>query len=666
MAREGTKLAKGVPGADAFLRAFAPPPPLDEWARRHRIVVGGARPGPWQDANAPMALEPMRAISDPAVEMVSISSPVQLLKSEYVVNVALYAMWSSDAVLYYQPDIHLLRKFIADRIRPALLAMGAREIKGESRTGLKQRDSAVQLRAAGMGEVLGLTPDMRTGKSAHTARVVLLDEFDAMGQTDMLGVADARTTTFIGDRKIVVVSTPTLDAPGTIWQLTGEGSRGVYHGRCPHCGELASLDWSRVVFSKTEEGLWSTAWKDGGEPPPALHCEHCAAVWTEAERLGAVQEGGYIHEDPEHPHRSYRIPGPAHLWRTVPEMQRTGADAYRAAVEDHDWAPYIRWNNEVAARPWTDDYAGLSRSALSDARFDSGPMGTESMGQLPEGALFVTAGADLGASYVKSEWVGWGIDPAGRILSWGLLYRTYGGGPGDSIEDGELAEQWYQDVMRLRWRLPGGAGEDGAVGALIDAGYASDLVRSWCRSWQEREAVARGVQEYGLWDAVVLPCKGRALSWQGAALDFGGPDKQRRQLRAGQTPGQVLIDTGAVKEDQYDSLLRDRRLDVGQRANLTPAAPLRAALGYTDEWVREMTAEVKGTKRREGRRAEVQTVWTFRTGLVRKNHAWDCRIYARAAAMRYVLPVSLPDGLREMAQRARASATIHTLRPVEQ
>ena len=59
----------------------------------------------------------------------------------------------------------------------------------------------------------------------------------------------------------------------------------------------------------------------------SMPCESCGACWTEADRQRAVRAGEYVHDDPDNPHRSFHIPGTAHLWRTVESIVRQGAIA---------------------------------------------------------------------------------------------------------------------------------------------------------------------------------------------------------------------------------------------------------------------------------------------------------------------------------------------------
>ena len=46
-------------------------------------------------------------------------------------------------------------------------------------------------------------------------------------------------------------------------------------------------------------------------------CDSCGAIWSERDRLRAVRSGEYVHDDPDNQHRSYHVPGPAHLWMSL-------------------------------------------------------------------------------------------------------------------------------------------------------------------------------------------------------------------------------------------------------------------------------------------------------------------------------------------------------------
>ena len=632
-------------------RTLRPRPPADVWAVERRRIVGGARAGRFLPENAPMAMEVLRAFSDPAVERISVMAPAQLLKTETIITLILYSMAHGDPVLAYWPDLVLLRKFLSDRVRASLLAMGYQDEKrygGGEQMHLKQRDSAQMLRMFGLAELVGLTPSLKTGKAAYSAPVVVIDELDKMGVSDMFGVADSRSISYAARRKIVAVSTPTMPGPGTIHESWEAGSRGVYRGRCPHCGGLTALDFDAVRFDRDSEGLWIAA-ADGGRCE--LACRECGAVLTELDRLRAIREGAYVHDRPEHPHRSYWVPGCAHLWRTVADIQSAGAKAYRGAYETGDWAPYVLWRNEVCCDTWDDAVQrGLAPRVMRGQRYDLGARSGASEGLLDERVLLVAAGADVGLNHIKCEWVAFGLDSRGQVLRWGLGYTTFGGGARDTIQDPALREAFRQAVMERAWMMPGGVRPIGAMCALIDAGYETDTVRDWCSEWQEREAYEKGWDAVGLYDATIIPWKSTRQGEEGALVNrLGSVASDRKRMRS---PAMLTGDHDLIKEEQYDSLARDRRMALGEEAmNRFPAD--REARGYDDAWFREFTSEIKVVKRSP--RGEVTTGWEFRSGAVRRNHSWDCRIYANAAARHLLWPHGLQEGLARDAGACRSA-----------
>ena len=355
-----------VVGAHAAVSA--PRLALDEWASLHRVIVTGARRGKWNPKNAPMAIEPMRALSSDDVRVVIVISPSQLLKTELAVNTACWTSDYGDDCLFYEPDQPLLEKMLADRVRPSLVAMGRLLSAGHglaANDGRKKRDHRLEIRPPGRGAITGLSPLMKTGRSAHTARVVIIDELDKMGLTEMMVVARERVTTYGRDAKILVVTTPTIDALGTGWREWTKGSRGVWMGRCPKCRNHVSMDWDRVDFERDNAGLWLS-------DTAALVCGSCKVRWTEAQRLMATEAGCYIHEDPGHEQRTFRVPGPAHLWRPLADIVEQGAENYAAGMETQDWSGYIAWWNGMVAKPWDDEFRGLSARGLAETTFVPG------------------------------------------------------------------------------------------------------------------------------------------------------------------------------------------------------------------------------------------------------------------------------------------------------
>ena len=623
--------------------------PLAEWVGRYRVVIGGPWPGRWQHTNAPMSMEPMAAVSDPRVNRVSVWAPAQLMKSELAINVALWTAAQARDVLFYEPDLNLLKRFIGDRIRPAIHALGEDSFLETPSAGkLKKLDSTMALRLSGGGTILGLTPDMKTGKSSYTAPVIVIDELDKMQDPSMITAAESRMAMYGADGCVLAVSTPTLDVAGSICRLWHEGSRGTWHGLCRHCTELVSVAWGRVVFDKDDDTNWLA-------DTARMVCSACGTNWSEGDRQWAVRRGQYIHEDPDSPHRSFRIPGSAHLVKTVQDIAREGATKFRTAREEGTWVDYQLFVNERLGEVWTDEDRGLSARQLERSTYALGARGADDLGEVDRRIVLITSGSDTGDHAIWSEVVAWGIDPrSGRVLCHGLLYRQHGGQPDDYIEDAELWRAYEKTMDGSRWRHAGYPGVHfGVQRAIIDAGHRPEVVSEWCAEKYRQQARNEGLgflQPYG---ARILPSKGKWTSHGPHPVDLAAGMRRRQRGQRRSMPEVVDIEVGQVKEMLHAAGLRDQQLPDGiERAIVWPDA--KAACGYTPSWFKEFANEYR-TLKRNLRKGTVEVQWTVKHEIERKNEALDCRVYAAAAALVHVYPHSLQVGLLRLAAVDAAS-----------
>ena len=621
-----------------FLEASAPRLSAPEWVERHRIVVDSAFAGPWDWRHGFMSREILAAASDRDVKTIALVSPAQLMKTETCINIALHSTYYGDPVLFYEPDLPLLQYMVGDRIRPSLQALGAVSVIGLDDKLRKKKDSRVELRFGGSGIVKGLTPEMKTGDAAYTGRVVILDELDKMGRGDILVRARSRVMTYGDDALVFASSTPTIDAPNRIWRLWEAGSAGVWTGKCPHCAAAASLDFARVQIQKDADGHWIPE-------SAAFVCASCGAVWAEADRLAAIRAGGWVHERPDSPDRTFRAPGCAHIRTSLYEIVREGADRYREAREEHDWSGYAAWRNERIAEPWDESDRGLSASTLSTTTYSLGARGRRDMGRLDERVCIITAGVDVGARSLHAEFVAWGVDPeTERVLSWGLQYVVIGGDPSDSIDGPELWDGLDTLIRESAWRHPAGASMVTNV-CLVDTQYRRETVLDWIRDRYRGEGHRRP-EPFG---AQVLPSRGHHVEKDlyPINLEIGSKAKPGRALVV---PCVVYLQTQMLKTQYWDWMVADRKLpSESERAHRYPDdAPAR---GYDSAYFREMSAEVKVPYRTPQGRPAVK--WEKRHGWVR-GEAWDCRVYALAGLYTRAYPHPLPAWLsRRMARLAR-------------
>ena len=126
-----------------------------------------------------------------------------------------------------------------------------------------------------------------SGLASRPIRILLCDEvdrypFSAGAEGDPVNLAKKRTVTF-WNRKIVLVSTPTIRGLSRIETAYAESDQRQYWVPCPSCGAHQVLVWGQV--------RWDSA---GGEHRPETaryHCVACDAAWSDALRWAAIRRG---------------------------------------------------------------------------------------------------------------------------------------------------------------------------------------------------------------------------------------------------------------------------------------------------------------------------------------------------------------------------------------
>jgi len=599
-------------------------------------------PGPWNFDNAPMALEPMQICSDRNVRVITVWTPAQLLKSEFCINVALWSAYYNRDVLLFEPDQKLGEEFMRERIRPAMMSFGGVQIIDPGKRGPKKVDSVGAIRYPGGGLITALTPGMRTGKSGRAAPVIIHDEIDKMGDPSMSVSAVSRATTFGGDALVVNASTATVDAPGTIVRIWSEGSMGVWHGRCIQCEQLVGVGWDRVFFEKDSAGLWLPE-------TMRMTCENCGHAWSESERQQTVRAGQYIHKRPHIvDKRSFHVPGAAHIFNSIRDIVDEGAGLWRNALEEEDWESYQLFCNERLGIAWDPDIEGLSARKMERSVYSLGSVKRKHhRGMLDPRVVFVTAGADIGSTEMFIEFVAWGIDyRTGDVMCWGLEFVHIGGAQEDSIDDPALWEQFSEVVDNYAWEHPYGGGVMlPAERVVVDCGYRPEVVRAYCKG-KYMEQLRQSGERMVAFGGRILPIRSRSREAGEHPVDMSTGIAKCKRSRFEDVPATLLINSNAIKDMYYTSLLRDRRMAEGvEKNNLWPVDG--EARGYTAGYFAEMANERRYITRTKT--GMIKTHWTVKSGKAKRNDAFDCRVYAMAAALFIVFPHTFQFGILERA-----------------
>ena len=250
-----------------------PPPKLtiSEWADRERRLdsQSSAEPGRWYTSRAEYQRGMMDACSDPKNKEVVIMSAAQLGKSEALLNIIGYHIDNDPCpMLMLQPSLDMAQAFSKDRVANGLLA-STPCLQDKVRSPRSRDSGNTTLHKMFPGGAITLVgANSPSSLASRPVRLVLCDEVDrypvsAGSEGDPIQLARKRASTF-WDRKIVMVSTPTIKGASRIEEAFEKSDQRHYHVPCPHCEHKQKLDWGHVI------------WTDNDPETAGYRCESCA------------------------------------------------------------------------------------------------------------------------------------------------------------------------------------------------------------------------------------------------------------------------------------------------------------------------------------------------------------------------------------------------------
>jgi phage terminase large subunit GpA-like protein len=590
----------------AWLAGLAPDPALtvSEWADRHRLLSSRAasEAGPYRTARTPYMRGIMDALSPRSpVRKVVFMKAAQVGATEAGNNWIGFCMHRAPGpFLAVQPTVDLAKRLSQQRIDPLIeespdlraVVMPSRS-RDSGNTILAKRFPGGQLILTGANSAVGLR--------SMPARWVFLDEVDAYpgdidGEGDPVALAEARTNSFGHRAKVFMASTPTIRGLSRIEREWGLSDQQRYHVPCPHCGALQWLQFERL------------RWSWGRPESVAYTCEHCDEPIAERHKTAMMDETNGA---------AWRATAPPDV---IAMARAAGISGFHISGlysplgwlswEDiaRDWeaaqgndAALKSMKMTVFGETWQERGEAPDWQRLYERREDS------ALGAVPEGALVLTAGADVQRDRIEVDVWGWGRG----LRSW-LVDHI--------VLEGDVArpDVWEELTALLGFTWPHASGARMALARLaIDTGdgMTTDAVYGWVRQAGSGQVIAiKGVAGFDR----SMPVDGPTY----VETTEGG-----RKLRRGVKLWKVA---GAVFKSETYRFLRltaptDEEIDAGAD---WPAGYVHIPRGgVTGEWLKQLTAEqLMTTKTRAGfQRLEWKQMRD-------RNEALDCRVYARAAA----------------------------------
>lgn len=517
----------------------------------------------------------MDAVNDPAVETVVVMSSAQVGKSEIGLNICGYYVSQDPApILVVNPTLEMAETWSKDRLAPMLRDTPVLQGKVKDP---RSRDSGNTLlhKSFPGGHITMAGANSPASLASRPIRIVIADEVDrypasAGSEGDPVGLAEKRTTTF-WNRKVVLVSTPTLKGMSRIENAWEKSDQRRYFVPCPHCKHEQYLQWSQVKW-------------DPGEPEWAWYeCEKCQGKIESIHKAQMLRLGRWQPTAPLRKTAGFHLSELYSPWRTFGDV----ATAFLKAKDNPEQLK--TWINTSLGETWEEEAGEKVGHEVLMARAEPYKVLT-----VPMGGLLLTAGCDVQGDRVAVVIRAWGRGEESWLVYWLELY-------GDPATDAPWSQ--LDELLEAKYSHESGA-EMGITCCAIDSGFLTAEVYNYCRTRAHRFRV--------------IPVKGMSTD---SKPIVGKPSPQDVSYRGKLIPRGIQlwpVGSSTVKHLIYGRL---RQKQPGPGFYHFP-------IGIDEQYFMELTGEKLVTKFNKG---FPKREWMRLPG--RRNEALDCEVYALAAAV---------------------------------
>jgi phage terminase large subunit GpA-like protein len=466
---------------------------ISEWAEQKRVLSGHAEEkGPIRLRRTPYLQPIMDSVLEEGIEQIVFCKPAQIAGTEFALSVAGYFADQFSAPIMFVLADEQTATYMSEKRLQTMFTDSPKLSHLSDGKSTKFNQGAIEL-SNGAYIAMGWASSVAR-LASRPFRVVILDEIDKPGystktkEASSISLAIERTETFF-NRKIIMLSTPTVDS-GNIWQqLLSCDVIYDWHVPCPYCGLYQPLRFSEdysTGFSNRKflgvdgemHNLGGVVWDGGGKASPeqieeaGYSCGGCGAIWTNTEKNIAVERGIHVSRKPYdetprkigfHINRLYSLLGRSgHLGKIVDDFLRAKND--RRSLQG--------FVNSTLAEPWI-EWVGQDRGTESIiALKDDRPAGL-----VPEWAMILILTADVQETGVWYELRAWGLiddQKTSALVSYGFLMRgdNVGGMAGDLHSLHLLSQKIFKTAS---------GGEFNIHLSVCDSGYRTGEVYDLCR-----------------------------------------------------------------------------------------------------------------------------------------------------------------------------------------
>lgn len=412
-----------------------------------------AEPGRWRTNRTPYLKEPMDRFTDPLIEKIVLCFGAQLGKTETELNMIGYALdqTSSPTMMVYPTDT--IAKFASDkRVQPMIKSVKSISDKFDESSKLLELDF-------NNGNYMVLVgANSPSSLSSRSIKYLFFDEIDkypafAGKEADPIKLATERTKTFV-DKKIVMVSTPTVES-GNIWQaFMSANERRQYYVPCPHCGVSQTLKFKQIKWPEEHNDnadmIRDTAYYE---------CEHCGERIYDKHKMEMLRRGEWraVNESQSKVRSvSYHLSSIYSPWVTFGDV------AYEFKNSKDTPATLMNFINSWLAEPWKSSKTKSTQNLeFTQSNYPCGVV--------PDKAVLLIASVD-----VQLDHFWWEV-------------RAYAPGVKSYLIDYGQASTWEDlEEIIINREYPSEYGEPRQVmKAGIDSGFRTDEVYQFCSRFPE-------------------------------------------------------------------------------------------------------------------------------------------------------------------------------------
>lgn len=395
----------------------------------------------------------MDKFTDPLIEQIVLCFGAQLGKTEAELNMIGYALdqTQSPVMMVYPTDA--IAKFASDkRVQPMI-----KSVKSIS-DNFDENSKLLELDFNNGNYMVLVGANSPSSLSSRSIKYLFFDEIDKYPafsgkEADPIKLAKERTKTFV-DKKIVMVSTPTVES-GNIWQaLMNANERRQYYVPCPHCGVSQTLKFKQIKWpdehNDNADMIRDTAYYE---------CEHCGEHIYDKHKMEMLRHGEWrAANKPQSKVRSISY----HLSSIYSPWVTFGDVAYEFKNSKDTPASLMNFINSWLAEPWRSAKTKSTQALhFTESTYDRGVV--------PDKATLLIASVD-----VQLDHFWWEV-------------RAYAPGVKSYLIDYGQASTWddLEEIIVNR-EYPTEYGEPRQVmKAGIDSGFRTDEVYQFCARFPE-------------------------------------------------------------------------------------------------------------------------------------------------------------------------------------